>query len=81
VRALLLRWLRGQDIHPRLVGEFEDGALMKSFGQAGTGVFSVPTVIAAEVAERYGVVPLGCAEAERFFLITVERANYIIQRR
>lgn len=75
VRAPLLRWLRGKDIHPRLVGEFDDGALMKAFGQAGAGVFPAPTAIAAEVAAQYGVVPLGRTEAvtESFFLITVER--------
>ena len=75
VRAPLLRWLGGQDIYPRIVGEFDDGALMKSFGQGGAGVFPAPTAIAAEVAAQYGVVPLGCTEAvkERFFLITVER--------
>lgn len=75
VHAPLLRWLRGQNIHPRLVGEFDDGALMKAFGQAGAGAFPAPTAIAAEVAAQYGVTPLGCTEAvkERFFLITVER--------
>lgn len=75
VRTPLLRWMRGLDIHPRLVGEFDDGALMKSFGQAGAGVFPAPTAIAAEVAAQYGVLPLGRTEAvnERFFLITVER--------
>lgn len=75
MRAPLLRWLGGQDISPRLVGEFDDGALMKSFGQGGAGIFPAPTAIAAEVAAQYGVVPLGCTEAvkERFFLITAER--------
>jgi LysR family transcriptional regulator, transcriptional activator of nhaA len=75
VRAPLLRWLRGGDIHPRVVGEFDDGALMKAFGQAGAGVFAVPSAIAAEVTAQYGVVALGITEAvrERFFLITVER--------
>lgn len=75
IRAPLLRWLRGQNIHPRLVGEFDDGALMKSFGQAGAGVFSAPSAIAAEVAVQYGVVSVGHTEAinEHFFLITVER--------
>ncbi len=75
VHAPLLRWLRGQDIHPRIVGEFDDGALMKSFGQAGAGTFPVPTAIAAEVAAQYGLVPLGSTEVikDRFFLITVER--------
>lgn len=75
VRGPLLRWLRGQDIHPRLVGEFDNGALMKSFGQAGAGVFPAPSAIAAEVAAQYGVVPIGSTDAvkEQFFLITVER--------
>lgn len=75
VHAPLLRWLRGQDIFPRLVGEFDDGALMKSFGQAGAGVFPAPTAIASEVATQYRVESLGCTEAvsEQFFLITVER--------
>lgn len=75
VRGPLLRWLRGQDIHPRLVGEFDNGALMKSFGQAGAGVFPAPSAIAAEVAARYGVLPIGSTDAvnEQFFLITVER--------
>ena len=75
VRAPLLRWLGGQGIYPRLVGEFDDGALMKSFGHAGAGIFPVPSAIAAEVAAQQGIVTLGCTEAvkERFFLITVER--------
>ena len=75
VRAPLLRWLSAANIHPRLVGEFDDGALMKAFGQAGAGVFAVPSAIAAEVARHYGVVAVGATEAvrERFFLITVER--------
>jgi LysR family transcriptional activator of nhaA len=75
VHAPLLRWLRGQDIHPRIVGEFDDGALMKSFGQAGAGVFPVPTAIAAELAAQHGLTSLGHTEAvkDRFFIITVER--------
>lgn len=75
VRAPLLRWLRGAGIHPRVVGEFDDGALMKAFGQAGAGVFAVPGAILAEVIAQHGVVALGVTEAvrERFFLITVER--------
>lgn len=75
VHAPLLRWLRGLDIHPRIVGEFDDGALMKSFGQAGAGVFPVPTAIAAELAAQHGLQSLGSSEAvkDRFFIITVER--------
>ena len=75
VRAPLLRWLRAADIHPRVVGEFDDRALMKAFGRAGAGVFVVPAVIASEVEAQDGVVVVGSTEAvrERYFLITVER--------
>ena len=41
-------------IHPRIIGEFDDSALMKTFGQAGAGIFIAPTAIAAEVEKQYG---------------------------
>ena len=74
-RGPLLRWLRGQDIHSRLVGEFDDGALMKAFGQAGAGVFPVPTAIANELASENRLQVLGQTDAvkEHFFLITVQK--------
>ena len=62
MRAPLLRWLGGQNISPRLVGEFDDGALMKSFGQGGAGIFPAPTVIAAEVATTVGSVRLAATQ-------------------
>jgi LysR family transcriptional activator of nhaA len=48
---------------------------MKAFGQAGAGVFMVPTAIAAEVAKQYGVKPVGNTEEvrEHFYAISVER--------
>lgn len=75
VRAPLLRWLGGLDIFPRLVGEFDDGALMMSFGRAGAGIFPAPTAIADEIAAQYGAIPLGRTDEvkERFYLITAER--------
>jgi len=60
---------------PRIVGEFEDSALLKAFGAAGRGIFCVPTIVAREVGAMYGVRPLGATEeiVERFYAITVER--------
>lgn len=74
-RGPLLRWLRGQDIHPRLVGEFDDGALMKAFGQAGAGIFPAPAAIANELAGESNLVVLGSTDAvkDHFFLITVQK--------
>jgi LysR family transcriptional regulator, transcriptional activator of nhaA len=75
VRNRLLQWLDKQHIHPRIVGEFDDSALMKAFGQAGSGVFISPTPIAEEVARQYGVVIIGKTEQvrEEFYAISVER--------
>ena len=74
-QARLLDWLDGLHIYPRIVGEFDDSALMKAFGQAGTGVFTVPTAIAEEVADQYSVQIIGNTEEvrEEFYAISAER--------
>jgi len=75
VRSRLIEWLGSQHIYPRIVGEFDDSALMKAFGQSGTGVFIAPTPIAAEVQKQYGVVIIGETNKvrEQFYAISVER--------
>ena len=75
VQSRLVKWLDGLHIHPRIVGEFDDSALMKAFGQAGTGIFIAPTPIATEVKKQYGVVVIGQTNevCEQFFVISVER--------
>jgi LysR family transcriptional activator of nhaA len=57
------------------VGEFDDSALMKVFGQAGSGVFIAPSAIANEVAKQYGVEIIGNTDEvrEQFYAISVER--------
>ncbi len=75
VRSRLIEWLDSQHIYPRIVGEFDDSALMKAFGQTGTGVFIAPTPIAEEVKKQYGVVSIGETNEirEQFYAISVER--------
>jgi LysR family transcriptional activator of nhaA len=57
------------------LGEFQDSALMKVFGQAGLGVFAAPSVIEQELCRQYNVSLLGRVEAvqEHFYAISVER--------
>lgn len=76
-RAPVLHWLQQQGIRPRPVGEFDDGALMKAFGQAGVGVFPVPALVAEAVCRQYGVVELGRTQAveESFYAISVGRGR------
>lgn len=75
VRPRLLQWLDGLHIHPRIVGEFDDSALMKAFGQTGVGIFIAPTAIAREVVRQYSVQIIGQTEdvSEQFYAISVER--------
>lgn len=69
------QWLVDSSLKPRIVGHFEDSALLKTFGAAGSGVFAAPSVIAHGLAEQYGVRPIGRVEEirERFYAITTER--------
>ena len=75
VRRALEQWFNAQDVHPRIVGEFDDSALAKDFGREGMGVFAAPTVIEAEVRRQYRVGVVGRSEAVRqqFYAISVER--------
>ena len=75
LRAPLTRWLERCNLRPRIVGEFDDSALMKAFGMAGAGVFPAPSATRQEVESQYGVVRLGETKEirERFFAISVER--------
>ena len=75
VRGRLMRWFGERQIQPRIVGEFDDSALMKAFGQSGIGIFIAPSVIADEVRRQYGVEVIGQTDdvTERFYAISVER--------
>lgn len=75
VRSRLLRWFAEQQLQPRIIGEFDDSALMQAFGQSGSRIFIAPSVIADEVQQQYGVQLIGQTDAvaESFYAITVER--------
>ena len=75
MRRSLDRWFEANGVAPRIVGEFEDSALLKVFGQKGQGVFTVPTAIEKPVKKQYGVHLVGRTEEvmERFYAISVER--------
>ncbi|MFT6406173.1 MAG: LysR family transcriptional activator of nhaA [Marinomonas primoryensis] len=75
IQIQLLQWLEKHHIHPKIMGEFDDRALMKTFGQAGAGVFIVPSAIANEVAKQFQVEVIGSTEEirEQFFAIATEQ--------
>ena len=75
LRRSLDQWFSEHEVHPQVVGEFDDSALLKAFGQTGRGVFAVPAAVEQEVRRQYDVVRVGIADGivERFFAISTER--------
>lgn len=79
IRKRLMQWLSAQRIHAQIIGEFDDSALMRAFGQAGIGIFTAPSIIEDEVLQQHNVIKLGQTDEviERFYAISVEkRANH-----
>jgi LysR family transcriptional activator of nhaA len=75
LRFSIEEWFQKQGIEPRVVGAFEDTALIDAFGQAGAGLFVMPSAIEAEVRRQYRVRLVGRLDSvrQRFYAITVER--------
>lgn len=75
LRLSLDEWFHTEGIQPRVVGTFEDGALLDAFGQAGAGLFAMPAAIEDDVERQYRVQVAGRLEGvrQRFYAITGER--------
>lgn len=75
MRGHLMRWLEQHGVHPQVIGEFDDSALMRAFGNQGHGVFPVPTQVAADICQQDQVTVVGevTEVPEHFYAITVER--------
>lgn len=75
LRRQLDDWFTEHEIRPRIIGEFEDSSLLKAFGQAGAGLFPVPSIVEKEVGRQYHARPIGLVDGvvERFYAISVER--------
>lgn len=59
VRAALDRWFDSQGLRPRVVGEFEDSALMSVFAARGLGLFPVSALGAQDLSLMPGLALLG----------------------
>ncbi len=75
LRSGIDQWLDKHRIHPRMIAEFDDSALMKAFGQEGAGIFIAPAAIKAEVEWQYQVTAIGRVDEvkARFYAISIER--------
>jgi LysR family transcriptional activator of nhaA len=74
-RLRLDAWFDQHGIRPRVVGEFEDSALLKTFGASGMGVFPMAEVVEDELQAHYSVRRMGLCDGvtEQFFAIGTEK--------
>ena len=71
----LIAWFASNKVKPRIIGEFDDGSMLKSFGQSGAGFFAAPVVIADYICDHYQVEKVGDVETvtEQIYAITTEK--------
>lgn len=75
IRSFLMAWLEKHGLAPKIIAEFDDSALLKSFGQAGLGIFAAPSIIEDYVMSQYGVAVIGRTRefVDVFYVISPER--------
>jgi LysR family transcriptional activator of nhaA len=75
IRAPFEAWLTRMQLHPRVVAECDDSALMQAFGREGRGVFLSPTVVEAETLAPFEVELVGRSDEllNDFYAISAER--------
>lgn len=75
LRARIDRWLENAGVRPKIVGEFEDSALLTTFGRAGLGIFPGPLALAEQIRAQFDAEPLGAMPgvSEEIFAISSER--------
>jgi len=75
IRRKLDRWFDAHNVLPRLVGEFEDFALLRAFAETGAGLFPIPVVLERKFRTKYGFDRIGEAESvtAQFYAVSVER--------
>jgi LysR family transcriptional activator of nhaA len=75
IRGRIDHWFEMHDVRPDIVGEFDDNALLSTFGQSGIGLFPAPSALAKAVHNQFGAVPVGelTQVHEQFYAISNER--------
>lgn len=75
VRLRLDQWFERHGLQPRIIGEFEDSALLTTFGASGMGVLPAPDRVREQVERAYGLRWLGPCDGvqEHFYAIGTAR--------
>ena len=75
LRGRIDEWFELHNVRPDVVGEFEDNALLNTFGRRGAGLFFAPAALAGDLEEQFGAVLVGRVPQvrEQVYAISNER--------
>ncbi|MES2257855.1 MAG: transcriptional activator NhaR [Pseudomonadota bacterium] len=75
LRGRIDAWFVRHEVRPDVVGEFEDNAMLNTFGRNGMGLFFAPSALAQDIQEQFGAMLIGDAPElrEQFYAISNER--------
>jgi LysR family transcriptional regulator, transcriptional activator of nhaA len=75
LRRSLEKWFHDVGVHPRVVGELEDPALVRTLAWHGLGFMAVPALIAEESVTQLRLHTIGKTDdcRQQFYAITAER--------
>lgn len=75
LRKSLEQWFEKNKIKPNIVAECDDSALIKSIGQAKTGLFVAPDITSKEIMRQYRVKQVGCLNGiiEKYYAVSMDR--------
>jgi len=75
LRSRLKHWFESERINPNVVGEFEDNALLTTFGISGMGVFPAADWLEDYLTQQHGLIKIaGCGDVvEHFHAIYTQR--------
>jgi LysR family transcriptional activator of nhaA len=77
LRGRIDAWLVQHEVRPDIVGEFEDNAMLNTFGRNGLGLFFAPSALAQDIEDQFGAVLVGDAPELREHFYAISNARKI----
>src|SRR5690606_37856291 len=75
LRGRIDEWFELQGVRPDIVGEFEDTALINTFGRSGAGLYFATAALHGDMADQFGAMLVGRVPQvrEQVYAISNER--------
>jgi LysR family transcriptional activator of nhaA len=77
LRGRIDAWLLEHQVRPEIVAEFEDNAMLNTFGRNGLGLFFAPSALAPDIEDQFGAVLVGDAPELREHFYAISNARKI----